>query len=134
MAYEKIDPEFKRKWVEALRSGRYKQGYTTLRRKADDGEDYFCGLGVACDIQAPEFWEEVKGGIWSFGRDAYGQLITALYPKATVYSRSSANVCNLIPIATEAKIKIAAMNDRYTRGRGFESTFNDIADWIEANL
>lgn len=40
----KMDPELKAKWVEALRSGRYKQG----RRCLGDGEyaPYYCCLGV----------------------------------------------------------------------------------------
>lgn len=42
-----LNPEFKKKWVEALRSGEYKQGQGALHR-AD--EDTYCCLGVACKI------------------------------------------------------------------------------------
>lgn len=38
--------ELMRKWVEALRSGKYSQGYYTLK----DTENNFCCLGVLCDI------------------------------------------------------------------------------------
>ena len=40
-----------RKWVEALRSGKYKQTRGALR----DG-DAFCCLGVACDISGTGKW------------------------------------------------------------------------------
>lgn len=41
-----------RKWVKALRSGKYKQAKKKLR----DG-DRFCCLGVACDISGLADWE-----------------------------------------------------------------------------
>jgi hypothetical protein len=41
--------EFRQKWLEALRSGEYKQGRYALRQKSTDG-DKFCCLGVACDL------------------------------------------------------------------------------------
>lgn len=41
-----MNEEVKAKWLEALRSGEYKQGTGTLR----DGEDNFCCLGVLCDV------------------------------------------------------------------------------------
>lgn len=40
-------PELKAKWVEALRSGKYKQGILCLR----SFDDKFCCLGVLCDIE-----------------------------------------------------------------------------------
>ena len=43
----KLPPEFKTKWVKALRSGKYIQGRDTL---LDDNGQYCC-LGVACAIQ-----------------------------------------------------------------------------------
>ncbi len=42
----KLPPELKAKWLEALRSGKYKQGRDTLC----DGTGYCC-LGVLSDIQ-----------------------------------------------------------------------------------
>lgn len=43
---EKMDPELKAKWLEALRSGKYEQGIRVLKTK----EGKFCCLGVLCDI------------------------------------------------------------------------------------
>lgn len=48
-----MDPEIRRKWVEALRSGKYEQGRNHLR--TIDGR--FCCLGVLADIVDPGSWE-----------------------------------------------------------------------------
>ena len=41
----KLKPEVKKQWVEALRSGEYKQGQAVLCK-----DDAFCCLGVLCDL------------------------------------------------------------------------------------
>lgn len=52
-----MNPEIKAKWVEALRSGKYKQGTGKLRRLTrtlmglpDVSTDQFCCLGVLCEL------------------------------------------------------------------------------------
>lgn len=47
----KLGPR-QRAWVEALRSGKYKQGRRVLRNNSDE----FCCLGVACDIYDSSGW------------------------------------------------------------------------------
>lgn len=47
----KMNPEIKQKWVEALRSGEYTQGSEALYRI---DENSFCCLGVLCDIRRKE--------------------------------------------------------------------------------
>lgn len=44
-----------KKWVAALRSGKYKQGYGCLR---EGGR--FCCLGVACDIFDSDEWQSAN--------------------------------------------------------------------------
>lgn len=51
-----MNQEWKTKWVEALRSGKYKQGKMQLRVVLPDGEPGFCCLGVACDITNTGSW------------------------------------------------------------------------------
>lgn len=46
-----MTPEFKAQWIEALRSGRYKQAQGTLYRQTVDG---YCCLGVLCKVLAPD--------------------------------------------------------------------------------
>jgi hypothetical protein len=45
-----MDQEIKNRWVEALRSGKYKQAEGTLAIHNSDGEESFCCLGVLCEI------------------------------------------------------------------------------------
>lgn len=47
----------RKKWADALRSGKYKQGRYALHKKYADGADAYCCLGVACDL----FKDEVGG-------------------------------------------------------------------------
>lgn len=47
-----MDATIKQQWVDALRSGKYRQARGRLR---DDG-DAMCCLGVLCDIVAPDNW------------------------------------------------------------------------------
>lgn len=50
---EKLPKKFKKDWVNALRSGKYKQGYRFLKCGIV-GETYHCCLGVACEIVGDE--------------------------------------------------------------------------------
>lgn len=46
-----LKPQFKRIWLAALRSGKYKQGWSFLCRKpAPRRKASYCCLGVACEI------------------------------------------------------------------------------------
>lgn len=50
-----------KKWVAALRSGEYSQGRNVLRwydRASDD--DFFCCLGVACNISGLGLWSDLS--------------------------------------------------------------------------
>lgn len=44
-----MNAEVKTQWVEALRSGQYKQGQEQLHKASPEG-DRFCCLGVLCDL------------------------------------------------------------------------------------
>lgn len=46
---EVMNPEVRRRWQAALRSGNYAQGRGLLHY-VDDGEDKFCCLGVLCEL------------------------------------------------------------------------------------
>ncbi len=46
----KLNPEFKKKWVEALRSGKYEQIREQFVRFRDDKPIGYCCLGVLCDV------------------------------------------------------------------------------------
>lgn len=56
-----MKPEIKKRWIEALRSGEYKQGLAKLKSiNPNNGEEYYCCLGVLCDLYRKEkdvFWK-----------------------------------------------------------------------------
>ena len=45
-----MNEQVKKMWVDALRSGEYKQGQNVLHAYNSVGEERFCCLGVLCDI------------------------------------------------------------------------------------
>ena len=53
--------EHRQEWIEALRSGDYKQ---TTGRLRDENE--YCCLGVACDISGIGRWKSYRGRIWEY--------------------------------------------------------------------
>ncbi|NBQ68164.1 MAG: hypothetical protein EBU46_04735, partial [Nitrosomonadaceae bacterium] len=42
--------EIKQRWLNALRSGKYKQGEGSLRQLDNEGKPQYCCLGVLCDL------------------------------------------------------------------------------------
>ena len=50
-----MNPDAKAAWLEALRSGRYKQGKGYLRTEKDE----FCCLGVLCDLGVKKAWDSL---------------------------------------------------------------------------
>ncbi len=53
-----MDEKWKKKWLEALRSGEYEQCTGNLHLK-DDG---FCCLGVLCDLVGGDRWKDYGEG------------------------------------------------------------------------
>lgn len=100
----KMDPELKAKWLDALRSGNYKQ----VRGQLALGGG-FCCLGVLNEI----------GG---FGCRADAGLLWDL--------KSDPDLCQcpLLAIPGETQRHLAFKNDL------LEWSFEQIADWIEENL
>lgn len=45
-----MNEQVKKMWLDALRSGRYKQGQNVLHAYNSVGDERFCCLGVLCDI------------------------------------------------------------------------------------
>lgn len=108
----KLDPEFKVKWLAALRSGEYKQG---TGKMFDPRTNSYCCLGLAghvCGI--PD--EKILGGYFleeNAPKEYPPQLIVQQYSK--------------IPFQTGLGEILYGMNDS-------GKTFSEIADYIETNL
>lgn len=107
----------KRKWVKALRSGRYKQGSSAL--KNDKGE--FCCLGVLCNVMRVK-WRE----------NDWGDFIPHIEGKPVGQTMSPAGylgngLLRKVGMANSTQQKLAEMNDH-------GSTFKEIADFIQKHL
>ena len=105
-----MDKELKAKWLEALRSGKYQQGWNQLR----DHKDRFCCLGVLCDVYDSSQW---KNGLWDGMKTFLPIQFCTMLPKTLVR-------------------RCMRMNDGEPpdeNGPGRKS-FAEIADYIEANL
>lgn len=106
----------KRRWVDKLRNG----GYTQGRRRLRDELDQYCCLGVLCDIEKDGEWVdgEVEGTIvWRYSMPG-SQDETAILPRPLMQKHV---------FADRDVSHLCWMNDR-------GDTFEQIADWIEANL
>ena len=55
--------EIAKQWVEALRSGKYKQGKGQLMAVVSENEKEYCCLGVLCDLSGVGEWVFEKGCI-----------------------------------------------------------------------
>jgi hypothetical protein len=102
-------PEVKAKFLEALRSGKYKQTCNKLHH----GNRY-CATGVLCDVVDPTGWNGPdRTGRWRYGNYDY---------------IPSQRVLNLAGI-TELQLRdLLSLNDE------LQKTFPEIADWVEDNL
>jgi hypothetical protein len=109
---QKIDPDFKTKWVKALRSGRYRQARTALRREdSKTGKIGYCCLGVACNVLNHRAWRES-------------------YQGEGVYDWGAARTTTTnLPFVSEdiAKLLVGFNDDD-------QLSFREIADWIDLNL
>lgn len=110
----KLPPEFKQKWIDALRSGKYTQCKSELASLTGG----YCCLGVAC-IVAGHRYEDLIGLGFIGNSDEHGvkYFKTDLVP-ALIQGSSVAGI----------SYKLQQMNDVA------EKSFNEIADYIEENL
>ncbi len=108
-----MNPELKSKWVGALRSGEYKQGKTALRSK----DDKYCCLGVLCEISGMKRVQDTNAmGDRRWRYYFNGDSCTTVLPGG--FSKEVDNVSS----------QLIVMNDDAGKN------FNEIADYIEANL
>lgn len=120
----KMDPELKRKWVEALRSGRYQQAHGELRSE----EGGYCCLAVL---------HETAGGHWVLGTDGvWMPAETKVRHEDLTYVgvHLSTAFYDAIGLGERAAL-LAEMNDG-TSGffKNGPAPFSQIADYIEQEL
>ena len=110
--------DLQERWIEALRSGEYKQGHNALRHQREDEMVEHCCLGVLCDLVRPDDWTQRD----TFDTPNWGKVRW-----------------NLLPHIPEAGIsghpdgdglyaqKLSQMNDDHY-------TFGKIADFLEEHF
>lgn len=119
---QKMNPEIKARWLDALRSGKYKQTDGRLREKLTNK---MCCLGVLCDIMHPERWSEEALTTTSVPFDGDYDTLPPdwLCEEAGLDARRPSSIFD----DDKAVCRLYTMNDN-----GY--TFSQIADWIEGNL
>ncbi len=105
---------WKQKWVAALRSGLYIQGYGALR----EGRTHCC-LGVLCDVIAPQRWKSHEDHLWSHDnpRRLYGKWFGVPSPR----------ICDIAGLTFDDVLRLTRLNDQ-------GASFAEIADHVEVNL
>jgi hypothetical protein len=104
-----VNQELKEKWLEALRSGQYEQGFGRLKL-----QDRYCCLGVLCDVSDTGRFS-IAG---DFIRHDYSVMRTTL----------DSNMSSDLGVDYDTRDRLIRMNDSL----GY--TFPEIANWIEVNL
>ena len=105
-----MDKELKKKWVDALRSGDYKQGRGHLR----SARDAYCCLGVLAEISGMPN-EVGDDGYYKYGTNGCN---SGLFGRADQLRLGVASVVGYL----------VSMNDEAN------ATFPEIADYIDENL
>jgi hypothetical protein len=104
--YAKMDPAVKRKWLKALRSGKYRQ----CKRTLTDGHGSYCCLGVL------------------------GRVVGDMSSDEDLGSMPSDGIRERVNLSSAAADKLSVMNDRRTASGRIMYDFKKIADWIEEKL
>lgn len=118
-----MKPEFKKVWVEALRSGEFKQGQLALRER--DGRKYeYCCIGVACMV-----WQREKLGAFIVEEYGNGEIGVG-YPDGGELDpiELPSGVLDEVGLSPADQSTLIGMNDTEL------NSFAEIADYIEANL
>lgn len=110
MRKEKLPVAFKKKWVKALLSGKYKQGKHSLK-KTRKSEVRYCCLGVACEIAGAQVQVKREPGFIENGK----------------YVKGISKIPKVLRGSSGIPEQLANMNDEGKR-------FKTIAKWIDKNL
>lgn len=113
-----MNQEIKEKWVDALRSGNYKQGKSKLR----NADNTFCCLGVLCDVVNPKPWQQYSDNSWSYQSNVE-ILPSDLYLAAGI--TCTGDLKKLVHVGSTTYLTLAQMND------SGNFSFQQIADIIE---
>jgi len=111
-----------RKWIRALRSGKYVQGTGALHRTSNT----FCCLGVACDLERPEAWvmKDVGG---SFFDHPFGGTLQGTSGEIGWSTINNPRARRLYRLTSAGNFALASLNDT-------GATFKAIASILASDL
>lgn len=112
---QKLPTRFKKAWLKALRSGKFKKTTNTLKKKSVTEYKYCC-LGVACEVVAAKIPMDQIGG--------YNFIQNSTYKKKI---KGITGVPKILRGQNKVTEFLAEKNDS-----GW--SFKKIATWIEKNL
>jgi hypothetical protein len=128
-----MDKDLEEKWVKALRSGDYKQGVGRLKQAKDINTPHYthCCLGVLAEvmIETGKWKDYFDKMTWNYWADDIIEL--SIHHEGEVY-----NLEKRLPdylLYQEHQSQLVEMNDGEGES-GKQSSFTEIADWIEENL
>jgi hypothetical protein len=121
-----MDAQLKAKWIEALRSGEYRQAQGSLHDQDNGG---YCCLGVLCKVMGAEF-----GSVGDDADQSYDYVphIGRRVLSAGEDEELGADVLGEIGIPDQKPL--IQMNDGNTDLGIAQHSFSEIADYIEKNL
>lgn len=126
-----MKPDIKKAWVDALRSGKYRQTSGLLRWTEPAGESSYCCLGVLCDIYERETGDMLSTENGPTRDDhgwAEGVLPERVVTWAGVEDQNPDVVADADSSGWERAASLTLLNDEH----GF--TFEMIADLIDDQL
>jgi hypothetical protein len=127
VSYPKLRPEVKQAWVLALRSGDYQQGEGTLCDVNWDHEpSFWCCLGVLADqLELPFVINDDERARGYYVPGSTGPRYLGFLPGAAAS----------LVLADGAEAGFEALMSKLVNLNDVEKlSFDEIADWVEANL
>ena len=129
--------EIAKKWVRALRSGKYKQGTGVLEHVDNKGKSSFCCLGVLCKItKAPRKVQSIAAVPVPYKEVLYGN-----------FNKNDDDDSTVLPISVKKKVGMHSVEGKLRLGPGKSKatdltilnddkkyTFDEIADCIDAMI
>ena len=112
----KMNPEWKAKWLVALRSGLYEQGRRQLENLRPNGNTEYCCLGVLRELVQP-----------NIDHDAHNDVLYLTGDIAKTVGLPETDDFDAAIAGENVQNHLGELNDG-------GSTFPQIADWIEKNL
>lgn len=139
----KLPKEFALKWLEALRSGKYRQGesYLSFPDTEDDAINYYCCLGVAaliCDVSQdklyniellyPEKFEHTTIPTELLGEQGNSPLVDVLTRLNDGVAEKDNDITKSDSLIFRTDITVHDFKEKR-----YKLNFNQIADFIEDN-